>query len=144
MRYAGQGDTITVAFPYGPVDKVVRPEAAAAFSRTYSQLYGRTLPEPAVEFVTWRLIATAPIPATSFMIGEGEPQATGNASSSRAIFLPEERQHRDVQVIDRYSLAPGAKLDGPLILQEAESTIVVARPAVITVLDDQTLSIELP
>ena len=34
MRYEGQGDTITVTFPYGNVDDAVRPGAAAKFTES--------------------------------------------------------------------------------------------------------------
>ncbi|MEM7748821.1 MAG: hydantoinase/oxoprolinase family protein [Pseudomonadota bacterium] len=143
MRYEGQGDTITVTFPYGDVESVIRTTATTTFSETYRQLYGRTLPDTAVEMVTWRLIATSPIPATSFEIAHGDRGHVDEAQSERAIFLPEQRALQVVPVFDRYSLGSGTSLAGPLILQEPESTIVVARPAQVSVLDDQTISIEL-
>ena len=46
-------------------------------------------------------------------------------------------------VYDRYALPAGAKLDGPLLLQEPESTIVVARRAEIEILRDLTVLITL-
>ncbi len=149
MRYEGQGDTITVTFPYGPygpygmVDDVVRPVAAENFAQTYSRLYGRALPDTAVEIVTWRLIGTAAIPATEFTISNVAAAHRGAAPGDRAIYLPEHRGRRPVPVHNRYDLAPGTTLAGPIILQEPESTIVVARPATVTVLKDQTISIVL-
>ena len=42
---------------------------------------------------------------------------------------------------DRYSLPPGARLHGPLILEERESTIVVAVDADVEILPDLTVSV---
>ena len=144
MRYEGQGDTITVPFAFGALNNAVRASADANFSNSYTQLYGRTLPETAVEAVTWRLIATAEIPATRFQIHSDGQERVATQASERPVFLPDEREHRAVPVYDRYGLEYGAKLNGPLILQEPESTVVVARAASVTVLDDGTVSIELP
>ena len=117
---------------------------ADKFSETYTRLYGRTLPDTAVEIVTWRLIGSAAIPAASFDIVPGHSQQGAVEATERAVFLPEHRGHRGVAVYDRYALKPGAKLEGPMILQEPESTIVIARPATVTILDNATVSIELP
>ena len=144
MRYEGQGDTVTVPFQFGRLDDCVRPVLAERFAETYTQLYGRTLPDTAVEIVTWRLIGSAAIPAARFDIqNDGFGTAAGKPAK-RAVFLPEQRAHDEVRVHDRYALEPGARLQGPMILQEPESTIVVARPATVVVLDSGTISIELP
>ena len=144
MRYEGQGDTITVPFEFGTLSDVVRPLAEAKFTETYTQLYGRTLPDTAVEIVTWRLAGTTAIPAASFKIESAGQGPDEQDATARAIFLPEERRHRDVPVYDRYALRVGTTLDGPMILQEPESTIVIPRPAAVRVLQDGTVSIELP
>lgn len=144
MRYEGQGDTITVPFDFGVLDDVVRPSADANFSESYTQLYARTLPDTAVEIVTWRLIATAAIPAARFVIDSGAQGSGAAAATHRPVFLPDERAYRDVPVHDRYGLERGTTLDAPMILQEPESTIVIARQATVTVLEDGTISIELP
>ena len=144
MRYEGQGDTITVPFAFGALTDTVRPLASTNFSETYTQLYARTLPDTAVEAVTWRLIATAAIPAARFKIDNENQERGTPKASKRPVFLPDERTYRDVPVYDRYALQTGTKLDGPMILEEPESTVVVARAASVTVLDDGTVSIELP
>ncbi|MGI9424092.1 MAG: hydantoinase/oxoprolinase family protein [Hyphomicrobiaceae bacterium] len=144
MRYEGQGDTIAVPFAFGPVGEVVRPVPHVNFSETYTQLYGRTLPDTAMEIVTWRLIGASPVSSASFNIGDPQQAAGRPHVASRQIFLPVERGFRDVPVHNRYALKTGSSLEGPIILQEPESTIVVARRASLTVLPDSTVSIELP
>ncbi len=101
------------------------------------------VPKARPEIVTWRLIGQSPEVAQRFDLsatttGRPEPIAT------RRIFRADRREFGDVPVYDRYGLAPGTRLEGPLILRERESTIVVARPAAVEVLADQTIAIELP
>ncbi|MGI9411167.1 MAG: hydantoinase/oxoprolinase family protein [Hyphomicrobiaceae bacterium] len=143
MRYEGQGDTITVPFAFAMLDQTVRPHVAERFTETYTQLYGRALPDTPIEIVTWRLIGSSAIPAASFKM-QSEGQEGGEKPSVRAVFLPEERNYQDVPVVDRYALEAGTELDGPMILQEPQSTIVIARRATVTVLQNGTVSIELP
>ena len=144
MRYEGQGDTITVHFAFGALDQTVRPHVAERFSETYAQLYGRALPDTPVEIVTWRLIGSSAIPAGNFKMQPEEQEGGGAEPSLRAVFLPEERKFQDVPVLDRYALEAGTELDGPTILQEPQSTIVIARGASIIVLQNGTISIEIP
>lgn len=59
----------------------------------------------------------------------------------RAIYLPSDRRLVEVPVHDRYALAPGTVLQGPLVLEERESTTVVPRRAEVSILADRTLSI---
>ena len=49
----------------------------------------------------------------------------------------------DTPVYQRYALPAGATLKAPLVLQERESTVVVARAAKVNILDNLTVSIEL-
>jgi N-methylhydantoinase A len=49
----------------------------------------------------------------------------------------------EVEVHDRYSLPPGARLTAPVVLEERESTLVVPVPGVVTVQDDLSVLVEL-
>ena len=46
-----------------------------------------------------------------------------------------------VPVYDRYSLKPGTRLKGPVILEERESTLVVPVASDVRVLPDYTVSV---
>ncbi len=144
MRYDGQGDTITVPFAFGALSETVHPLALQNFSTAYAKLYERTLEGTAIETVTWRLIGTSPIPDATFNVAGSAQSSAKPGMAMRPIFLPEERRLRDVPVHNRYALARGTQLNGPIIVQEPESTLVIARAATISVLNDGTISIELP
>jgi len=59
----------------------------------------------------------------------------------REIYLPVKRRFQAVPVYDRYSLTPGTRLAGPLILEERESTLVVPVEAQVKILSDYTVSV---
>jgi N-methylhydantoinase A len=59
----------------------------------------------------------------------------------RDVYLPLRRMHAPVPVYERYSLKPGTKLAGPVILEERESTLVVPVPADVRILPDYTVSV---
>jgi N-methylhydantoinase A len=59
----------------------------------------------------------------------------------REIWLPLKHRYGPVAVYDRYSLKPGTRLTGPVVLEERESTLVVPVPADVRVLADYTVSV---
>jgi N-methylhydantoinase A len=59
----------------------------------------------------------------------------------RDVYLPARGKYAPVPVYDRYSLKPGTKLSGPLILEERESTLVVPVVSEVRVLPDFTISV---
>jgi N-methylhydantoinase A len=63
--------------------------------------------------------------------------------SSRPLYLPDIADYADVPVYSRYELGVGHRITGPAIIQETESTIVVARNATIDILSDLTISVDL-
>ena len=44
---------------------------------------------------------------------------------TRPVYFPEFREFRPTTVYDRYALLPGATFDGPAIVEERESTLVI-------------------
>ena len=44
---------------------------------------------------------------------------------TRPVYFPEFREFRPTTVYDRYALVPGAAFDGPAIVEERESTLVI-------------------
>jgi N-methylhydantoinase A len=62
--------------------------------------------------------------------------------STRPAYFPEARDYVQTPVYDRYALAPGARLIGPAIVEERESTMVVGPGAMVTVDAYRTLIAE--
>ncbi|MCE2519251.1 MAG: hydantoinase/oxoprolinase family protein [Alphaproteobacteria bacterium] len=137
VRYVGQGNTVDV-----PIDaKPERSAVLAGFEAAYNKTFGRLVPGGVPEVVTWRLVGTSPMLPRSFALDAAEPGDV--MGSSRAIYLPASKGFGEVPVYDRYTLSAGTSLEGPLVMVEPESTLVVAYPADVAVLEDGSVEVVL-
>ncbi len=129
-RYAGQSFELTV-----PVDGSVEPETVASrFHDAHERAYGYRMDE-GVEVVTLR--ASATVEGTEPTVAH---DGAGEASlGSREAHFPGVGP-RETAVYDRDRLPSGATVDGPGILEQAESTTVVPPGWTGEVLADGTLA----
>ena len=94
------------------------------FLDTYQQLFERRIEDVPIEALTWRLYATGPVPNVELNFA-GQPLATDDArKGTRQVYFPE-TDFAPCTVYSRYSLQPGSQLDGPAVIEERESTVVV-------------------
>jgi N-methylhydantoinase A len=119
LRYVGQGHEVRVAWPPGRDTASVR----AAFEAEYRRLYGRLGPEDvALEAITWRVRSRGSRPPLDLRVAG----AAGDArKGERPAFHPELGGMAATPVVDRYRLGPGSRVDGPAIVEERESTVVL-------------------
>jgi N-methylhydantoinase A len=126
MRYIGQGHEVGVKLPdskLGP-DDVGR--ISDGYREEYRRLYGREGPDVPLETITWRVEVAAPRPEIPKEKEKGESRSLDEArKGEREIYLPESDGFAAVTVYDRYKLDPGATFEGPAIVEEQESTVVV-------------------
>src|SRR6185436_16688600 len=99
-----------------------------AFFGAYAAAYGdrafdRT---DAVELVHYRLTAGGPTAAMRLhsLQATGEPVERAR-KGSRPVYFPETSGFCDCPVYDRYQLAAGHAFDGPAVVEERESTVVI-------------------
>jgi N-methylhydantoinase A len=144
MRYHGQSHNVGVTLPLSRIEPSVRERVLELFETRYRHLYGALVPGAEPEIVTWHLIGRSPRAAHRFQWADGRSERpTPEPRARRAIFIPQAGNFTEVAVYDRYRLPPGGTLSGPLILEERESTLVVAGPARVRVLPDLTVRIDL-
>src|SRR6185437_6936090 len=95
------------------------------------------------EALNWRAVVSGPRPDLTIS-GEIAPGAASAPppKKHRAAYFPEARGYVETPVYDRYALAPGVCLAGPVIVEERESTTVIGPGAAITVDVHQTLIAE--
>ena len=143
MRYAGQGHNVSVTLAWHEIGKSSASRVVDEFERRYRQLYGHLVPNAAPQVITWRLTGRSIMKTHRFTWGDarGSPQAL--MRGKRDIYLPLKRKYAPVPVYERYSLKPGTRLKGPLILEERESTLVVPVAANVTVLSDYTVCVDI-
>jgi N-methylhydantoinase A len=146
MRYAGQGHTILVTLPHKPgggIDAEMPERLRVAYLERYREVYGAVIPCAAVQTVTWRLMARSAAAIRDFSLAGADSSGAVAPIAQRAIHQPALGAAGEVSVYRRYELPPGTELRGPLILQEDESTIVVARPAKVEIMENLTVSVTL-
>jgi N-methylhydantoinase A len=141
MRYFGQGAEVPVAFPHREIDRRLANELVRLFEDNYRKLYGRTVAGAKPQVITWRLTGRAKGRGHRFEWGDQRVKKAAKAASRRSIYLPLKRAYGEVPVYERYSLAPGTTLEGPVVLEERECTIVAAVKSRVSILPDLTVSV---
>jgi N-methylhydantoinase A len=125
IRYVGQASELVVPLPPGPYTAASRGALMEAFQRSYVAAFTRTPPTAQVEIINVRVCASLEAEARA------APKPSSVAHSARAIkaarpaYFPEFKGFRETRVYDRYGLAPGDAFDGPAIVEERESTLVI-------------------
>ena len=126
MRYVGQGHEVGVKLPEGTLGPDDVGGISAGYREEYRRLYGREGPDVPLEAITWRVEVSAPRPEILQEEWGGDPRALDEArKGKREIYLPEKDGFAAVPVYDRYRLDPGAAFDGPAVVEERESTVIV-------------------
>jgi len=122
-RYFGQGNEVTVWVGEGDTWPAGAEEVITAFEAEYQRIYGLTIPDVAVEAVTWRLSAYTPAdpfqPGTLAAAGDPAP------ASHRKVVFKRGTAPQEVAVYHRTQLPAGAAIKGPAIVEERETTVVI-------------------
>ena len=124
-RYSGQGNEITVWVGTGETWPASEAGVRSAFESEYRRIYGMTIPDVAIEAVTWRLSAYAekvqvrPDTGATGAAGAAEP------ASRRPVVFARGSDAVDVPVYRRQDLGVGAEFAGPAIVEERETTTVI-------------------
>jgi len=136
MRFVGQGSETNIPVPEGDFTQVEREVIRARFDKTYERLYGRTYPDSPVEFINFKVRVSLP---ERLLKLPGIPRKRASLKAavkgSRKAYSGVVRDFIPYTVYDRYSLFPGAKFEGPAIIEERESTVIVGEDAWIVVDD---------
>jgi N-methylhydantoinase A len=134
MRFVGQGAETDLEVESKPFDQWGKSEIRGFFDQAYKKLYGRTYPETPVEFVTFKVRAS--LPAREFRIPpirRSEGNLADCVKGERHAFSLVRKEYIPYTVYDRFKLFPGAKMPGPAIIEERESTIIVGEDAAASV-----------
>ncbi|MBO0711191.1 MAG: hydantoinase/oxoprolinase family protein [Acetobacteraceae bacterium] len=129
MRYVGQGHEIPVALPTRPLSAHDIATIRTAYDDAYARFYDRPVPGSDVEIMSFSLaVATE---AAEQAEGEDLPGAGPVPEAVPALY----REVRDTAsglmahwpVYDRAALAPWARIAGPAIIAEDETSTIVGR-----------------
>jgi N-methylhydantoinase A len=125
MRYRGQGHEIAVELPVRDFTAADRSTIRELFEAAYRRLYSRAIPGVEIEILSW--VVSLGAPAEGRLAAPASEQPTEPAPRSRrSVFDPGAGEFRDVPIYWRADLAPGARVKGPAVIAEDETSTVVS------------------
>jgi N-methylhydantoinase A len=143
VRFIGQGYQMLVPVPGGSLDAEAGRNIAAAFDDMFKSRYGR-LPMHAVghEVLNWRVLVRGPRPNLNLrpVTPGGKEQAL---KGRREAYFGPGWGAIQTPVYDRYRLKSRDRFDGPALIEERESTIVVGPHSQVEVQEQGELLITL-
>lgn len=145
MRYVGQGHEITVGLPVRNYTAADRETFLEAFEEAYRQLYGRVIDGVDIEVLSWTLTLgemqeDEPHPRGSG--GEKQPAGLPQPFAQQALFDTGCEQRKTALVYLRSELDAGARLEGPALITEDQTTTVIPTGWQARVANDGNLLLE--
>jgi N-methylhydantoinase A len=130
VRFVGQGSETNIEVPDGDFSNVAPEQIRERFDEVYTRLYGRTYAESPVEFINFKVRARLPERLLKLpKLGKKTTTVTDAIKKTREAFSGASRSYIAHTVYDRYKLPAGATLEGPAIIEERESTVIVGEDA---------------
>ena len=123
MRYAGQGHEIAVTLPPGRLSSKDIGRLGRLFDDAYRALYGRTVPNMDVEIMSWSVTVSTKLRRAPRV--QSLPRRTVKPGSRRKVFEPTLARWRTIPVYERGAMPPGARITGPALIVEDQTTVVV-------------------
>jgi N-methylhydantoinase A len=124
MRYSGQGWEIPITLTQ---DQAMDPDVTTfetRFVEDYTKLFGRAVEGMDIEITVWSVNATTP-PQAVTRVEEAIDARPAHADGTREVFDPAIAQFVTAQVVLRDDMAIGATIDGPAVIAEDETTIII-------------------
>jgi N-methylhydantoinase A len=122
-RYAGQAYTLAVAglAPAGPSELAAYVQD---FHGAHARVYGHALPSAPVEVVNLRVVQSWRLPEPE-LLPRRQAERPAGAGATRRAYFDELGGFVDVPVMTRDGLSSGMRLEGPAIVEQADTTTVV-------------------
>ena len=125
LRYAHQGSEVTAEFSGGAIDSTSLAAMIQRFHREHERVFGFSLDQP-VEIVTLRVTASGQLdsPRAASSPQEWKPPRAA-LTGQRPVYFDDAVGFIPCDIYDRAKLAPGSILEGPAILENVDSTVVI-------------------
>jgi N-methylhydantoinase A len=133
VRYIGQGHELQLTVPDGRLHVEDALRLRAEFEKLYGSIYGVTMPDQDVEFVTWSVTVAAPSD-TPLPAKPVQRHPAPRPRAQRNVYEPALGRMVAFAVYRRDELEPGCELTGPALIEEGQTTTVV--PASFTLFVD--------
>lgn len=123
MRYVGQGFEVNTVLPE-VLWESSGADVARLFHEAYGRQYGHRLQDQSIEALNWRLEGALRVQWADMAPDQEKRQASGS-KRSRPAFLPDLNEFVDTPIFAESDLLAGAVHQGPALIEQAGSTIVV-------------------
>jgi N-methylhydantoinase A len=125
-RYVGQGYEIEIPVPVGDLTSQSLQEIQQSFNTEYLRFYNRLNEGMEIEFIDWRVLVSGREPSLNIG-GESSPsgQMDGPLKGHREVYFSECNGYVRAAIYDRYGLQMGNIIEGPAVVEEKESTLVI-------------------
>jgi N-methylhydantoinase A len=126
MRYTGQGHEIAVPVASGKLREEEVASLKRAFEAEYTRQYSRIVPGMSIEALTWNVKIAAEM-ADEVKVDTHLKPIVNRSGSVRSVFDHMDGVFHDTAVVLRHELEPGARIPGPALIVEDETTTLVTR-----------------
>jgi N-methylhydantoinase A len=126
LRYVGQGYELPVTLPDGEIGARTADALRDAFHTEYARRYGYADPAAEVEMVTVGATVVGAVPEVRLSEHRPETGALDDTRKpDRAVYFPEAGGYVACPIYDRARLPLGARLIGPAVVEDSDSTTVL-------------------
>src|SRR6185437_840349 len=123
IRFVGQGFEIVTRLPPGPFDATTPARIVAEFKDGYARIFAHVPPVDEVELINLRLAAVETVVDRPLRLaGSGTGNGSGRADS-RDVW--DGTAWRRLKVVARGALEAGQELIGPVVVEDASSTLLI-------------------
>lgn len=126
MRFKGQNYEIPIMVDWDEIQQDSLENIIEKFFNEHEKVYGYARKDGTVEFVNYRLTAVGKLPKAVFK-EEALESTIPEPIEKRLIFYAEANEPGvfETDIYKREQLRPGTKLNGPLIVEQMDTTIMV-------------------
>ncbi|MDA4113206.1 MAG: hydantoinase/oxoprolinase family protein [Thaumarchaeota archaeon] len=125
IRYVGQNHEVTTPVPSGALTEESRATIVENFNKEHWRYYGHFKPNEPTEMQTLRVAAIG----TTAMPRRKKIERSGDIDRAfkgrRAVFFEEANGFLATTVFERGKLGAGARIAGPAVIEEMDSTIII-------------------
>jgi N-methylhydantoinase A len=126
MKYYGQFRDIEVPWPNGPITRQAIDEGIANFHRRHKELFGSCNEKYPLEFMKFGLSAIGKLPGITLKnIKKGGGDASAALKGRRPAYFEENKKMVSTPVFNGAAVGAGNVLEGPCIIEEKLTTIVI-------------------
>ena len=126
-RYYGQTPYMNLRVDEVPASPEALASLVAKYRERYEAEFGYQLPEDVatVELVNARVAAIGRTDDVELPRSKGDSDAEGALKGSRPVYFDEVSDFTDTAIFDRARLNSGAAIDGPAVIEQTDTTVLV-------------------